>query len=169
MKKILILLSILGVFSQQAHAAENWKGHTEVSPYEFGVLTGLTLYGTEAGWGFLANGAYLLQPNGWLDDIDDRLWLEVEAGPSFFTAPTGGTGTGFQYSTHVRWDFTYNEYWTVYGLGGIGGLVAPGYLGSKFSIHPRFGGGVEYQTKSALMFRGEVSAEFMGLGIALNF
>jgi hypothetical protein len=169
MKKILILLSLLGVLSTPSFAVENWKGHTEVSPYEFGVMTGLSLYGTETGWGFLANGAYLIQPNGWVDDIDERLWLEVEAGPSFFSAPAGSTGTGFQYSTHVRWDFTYNEYWTAYALGGLSGYIAPGYLGSKFSIHPRFGMGVEYQTKSALMFRGEVSAEFTGVGIALNF
>lgn len=169
MKKILILLSVLGVFSNQSFAAEDWKGHTEVSPVEFGVLTGLSLYGTETAWGFLANGAYLVQPNGWVDDIDERIWLEVQAGPAFFSAPAGSTGTGFQYSTHARWDFTMNEYWNFYALGGLGGYVAPGYLGSKFSIHPRFAMGAEYQTKSALMFRGEVSAEFMGVGVALNF
>ena len=169
MKKVLSILSIFCIFSLNAQSAENWKGHTEATPYEFGVLTGLSLYGTETGWGFLGNAAYLIKPNGLVDDIDERVWLEIQAGPSFFSAPSGSTGTGFQYSTHARWDFTYNEYWTAYGLGGLGGYITPGYLGSKFTIHPRFAVGVEYQTKSALMFRGEVSAEFTGVGVALNF
>ena len=78
--------------------------------------------------------------------------------------------TGMQYSAHLRWDFTYNEFWTFYGLGGIGGFTIPKAFGSStFTIHPRFGAGVEYQTKTALMFRGELSGDFMGFGVAFNF
>jgi len=157
------------MFSTSSYAAENWKGHTETSPVEVGIVTGLSLFGTQTAWGSLVTGAYLIQPKGWLDDIDNRVWVEMEAGPAFFTAPAGSTGTAFQYSTHLRWDFTYNEYWTAYALGGLSGYSLPAYLGKTFSIHPRFGVGVEYQTKTPLMFRGEVSAEFMGVGIALNF
>lgn len=170
MKKLIIIASILcsisSIFLTPTNAAENWKGHTEVSDYELGVLTGLSSYGVSNAWGFLVNGAYLIQPNGWVDDVDERIWVEVEAGPAFFSS---NLGTAFQYSAHMRWDFTMNEYWTFYGLGGLSGYFLPTNMGGVFSMHPRFGTGVEYQTKSPLMFRGEVSAEFIGVGIALNF
>lgn len=169
MKTILILISILSsisVFSSKALAAENWKGHTEVSPFEVGVLTGLSGYGVQNAWGVLGTGAYLIQPNGWVDDIDERVWAELELGPAFFSS---NLGTALQYSLHIRWDFTMNEYWTMYALGGISGYSLPNSLGGVFSLRPRFGAGVEYQTKTALMFRGELSAEFIGVGIALNF
>jgi hypothetical protein len=54
-------------------------------------------------------------------------------------------------------------------LGGLSGFGLPKNWGGFFTMHPRFGAGVEYQTKTALLFRGEVSAEFVGLGVALNF
>ena len=168
MKKILsIALLALSLISTKAvHAAENWKGKTEVSPYEFGLLSGMGLFGTEAAWSFLGTASYLIKPEGIVDDVDERVWVEGQLGPSFFP---GSIGTGLQYSGHIRWDFTYNEYWTAYGLGGLSGFILPSGFGSKFTFHPRFGVGVEYQTKTPLMFRGEVSAEFIGLGIALNF
>jgi len=166
MKNFLFLMVITCSISSHANAAENWKGHTEVSPLELGVMTGLSSYGVNNAWGFLVNGAYLVQPKGWIEDIDDRIWVEGEAGPAFFS---GSAGTGLQYSAHLRWDFTMNEYWTFYALGGLSGYSLPSALGGVFSLHPRFGMGVEYQTKTALMFRGELSAEFTGIGIALNF
>ena len=168
MKNLFILLTTVFIFSTHSYAAENWKGHTEASQFEFGVMSGLSSYGMSSAWGLLANGAYLIKPTGWIDDIDDRVWLEGQAGPAFFS---GSAGTGFQYSAHLRWDFTMNEYWTFYSLGGLAGYVLPSTMatGSSFLVHPRFGAGVEYQTKTALMFRGEVSAEFTGVGIALNF
>ena len=166
MKTLLFLITFLCSFSSNSYAVENWKGHTEVSPIEFGVMSGLSSYGVSNAWGFLVNGAYLVQPKGWIDDIDDRVWVEMEAGPAFFS---GSAGTGFQYSAHLRWDFTMNEYWTFYSIGGLSGYSLPNALGGVFSLHPRFGMGVEYQTKTALMFRGELSAEFTGIGIALNF
>lgn len=167
--KLFLPLCIIAFSSGSARAAEPWKGHTETSPLELGVMTGLSIFGTETAWGFLANAAYLIQPNGWVDDVDDRIWIETQMGPSFFPSRAGLSGSGFQFNAHLRWDFTYNEYWTVYGLGGIGGYALPPALASKFNLHPRFGAGVEYQTKAALMFRAEVSAEFVGLGVALNF
>ena len=168
MKKLIPFLAIIFIFTTQVHAAENWKGHTETSPIEVGVLSGMSIYGSDSNWSILATGAYLLEPKGWVDDLDNRVWAELELGPSFFSS-NSVSQTGAQYSLHLRWDFTLNEYWTFYGLGGLGGFVLPSYLGSSFTIHPRFGAGVEYQTKTALMFRGEVSADLIGLGVALNF
>lgn len=149
-------------------SVEPWKGVTETSPIEVGAMVGMNLYGTDVNWSLLGTGAYLLLDKGWADDVDDRVWVELELGPSFFSV-AGKNSTGLQYSTHLRWDFSYNEYWTFYGLGGLGGYLLPSALGSSFTIHPRFGGGVQYQTKTALMFRGEISHEFMGVGFGFNF
>ena len=167
LKNIFLILPFF-IFSFTARAAEPWKGHTQVSPVELGLLTGFSLYGTDTNWSVLATGAYLLNEKGFAEDLDNRIWLELEMGPAFFS--TGQSSqTGLQYSAHLRWDFTLNEYWTFYGLGGLGGYVLPSFLKNTFLIHPRFGAGAEYQTKTALLFRGELSQDFMGLGIALNF
>jgi hypothetical protein len=166
----LLALSILvtGLASIPANAYEVWKGKTEVSPIEVGLMTGTSFYGSSANWAVLASGSYLFKAEGFLDDIDDRIWLEGGAGPTFFSFQ-GSAHTGLQYTATMRWDFTYNEYWTFYGLGGLGGFILPDVLGGGFAIHPRFGGGAEYQTKTALLFRGEVSSDFLGVGVALNF
>jgi hypothetical protein len=149
-------------------AGEPWKGQTQVRPVELGLMAGAAIYGTEVNWSSLATMAYLLKDKAFVEDIDDRIWIEMELGPTFFSTRNSNE-TGLQYSAHLRWDFSYNEFWTVYGLGGLSGFGLPKSLGSSFTIHPRFGAGVQYQTKAALMFRGEVSAEFIGLGVALNF
>jgi hypothetical protein len=168
LSSVIAILFCLQTFSSSAVAAENWKGTTETSPLELGAMTGMNIYGSDVNWSVLFTGAYLLNDKGWADDIDDRIWAELELGPSFFSTG-GGSSTGMQYSAHLRWDFTYNEYWTVYGLGGLGGFILPSSLGSAFTLHPRFGVGLEYQTKTALMFRGEISHEFIGVGVAFNF
>ncbi|MBU6152963.1 MAG: hypothetical protein KGP28_01560 [Bdellovibrionales bacterium] len=173
MMKILKLLALVALFFQvtspQVHAAgEPWKGKTEVSPVELGLMAGAAIYGKDINWSSLASMAYLLKDQGFLDEIDDRLWIEMELGPTFFSTRNSNE-TGLQYSTHLRWDFTYNEFWTLYALGGLSGFGLPSSYDSSFTIHPRFGAGVQYLTKAALSFRGEVSAEFIGLGIALNF
>ncbi len=151
-----------------AHAGEPWKGKTTVRPYEFGLMSGVSIYGNDASWGILPSAAYLVRDQGFIDDIDDRAWVELQLGPTFFTTGSS-TQAGIQYSAHLRWDFTYNEQWTFYALGGLSGYGLPDQYQNSFTIHPRFGTGVQYQTKTPLMFRGEVSAEFIGLGVALQF
>ena len=174
MMKTWKLLALAAVLFLNTHgtralaAGEPWKGKSEVSPVELGLMAGAAIYGNDLNWSSLATMAYLIKDQGFLDDIDDRVWIEMELGPTFFSTGNS-TQTGLQYSTHLRWDFTYNEFWTVYALGGLSGFGLPESKDSSFTIHPRFGAGVQYQTKAALAFRGEVSAEFIGLGVALNF
>jgi hypothetical protein len=168
--QMLAFLLICVVSTSSAFANEPWKGRTETSPLEVSALTGLSLYGTQTAWSVLGSAAWMIVNHGFADDIDNRVWVEGQLGPSFFSGGSTNAGqTGVQYSAHLRWDFTMNEYWTFYGLGGLGGYVLPSYLGSTFTLHPRFGAGAEYQTKTALMFRGEISAEFIGAGVAVNF
>lgn len=167
-----LVASVLSAPRAQAQSLyyEPWKGKTVTAPIEIGALSGANFYGSEVNWSVLLTGAYLIAEDGWANDLDDRVWVEVEAGPSFFGVPNSiDSQTGLQWSTHVRWDFTYNEYWNFYALGGFGGYGLPRALGNGFTFRPRFGAGVQYQTKVALMFRAEISAEFIGAGIGFNF
>jgi hypothetical protein len=149
-------------------AAEPWKGNTVARPVEAVLMSGLSIYGDEAAFGVLTGGAYLLKDRHFVGEIDNRVWAEVLLGPAFFST-TNSTLTGFQYSAHARWDVNYNEVWTAYALAGLSGYQLPNRLGGSFTVHPRVALGVKYQTKSALLLRGEVSAEFIGAGVALNF
>ena len=101
-----LLVLIVSFFSLNTlHAAEPWKGTTKSSPIEVGTLMGLSLYGTDTNWSVLGTGAYLLVPEGWIPDVDERVWVEGEFGPTFFSR-SASTQTGMQWSTHLRWDFT---------------------------------------------------------------
>ena len=169
---IVILFSV-ALISPLANAAENWKGTTQTSPIELGTMGGMALYGSSAHWSWLGTAAYLIQPNGWIDDIDERIWAEIQIGPTFFSQ-NAVSSTGMQYSAHLRWDFTYNQDWTFYALGGLGGFYLPTNLGGNGvkgypTIAPRFGVGAEFQTKLPMMFRVELSHEFIGAGVAFNF
>jgi hypothetical protein len=169
MKRLLPLaLTLSLIFSSTTFASEDWKGHTETSPIEIGALTGFGIEGSDTSWSVLGTAAYLLVPQGWATDIDNRVWVEGELGPSFFDNG-GAAHSALQYAADLRWDFTLNEEWTFYGLGGLGGFVLPDYLGRGFTVHPRFGVGAEYQTKTSIMFRGEVASDLLALGIAFNF
>src|SRR4051812_42875293 len=114
MKLILITLLSLNSFLSFAHAdtavakVEPWKGTTQVPPIEAGILTGPSFFGKESNWTVLGTGAYLLKDKAFVDDIDDRIWAEVQLGPSFFSVGNSST-TGMKFNSHLRWDFTYNE------------------------------------------------------------
>jgi hypothetical protein len=168
LRRMAFLFSAFIASSIPAPAADNWKGQTTVRPLELGLMGGAAIYGNQVNWGVLPSVAYLLRDRAFVQDIDDRVWSELQLGPTFFNTPNSNE-TGLQYSAHLRWDFSYNEVWTFYGLGGLSGFFLPARLGGSFTIHPRFGTGVQYQTKTALILRGEVSAEFIGMGASFNF
>lgn len=151
-----------------AQAAENWKGQTSVRPIELGIMGGAAIYGNDVNWGALPSVAYLLKDRAFVSDLDNRVWAELQMGPVFFSTRNSNE-TGLFYSAHLRWDFSYNEVWTFYALGGLSGYKLPDGRDGSFTVHPRFGTGVQYQTKTALMLRGEISAEFIGLGASFNF
>ncbi len=169
MKNLVVLISVLfASFSIFENCySEDWKGKTQTTPLEVGTMAGGSLYGTSANWTWLGTAAFLVLPHGFVEDLDDRVWAEVELGPTFFSEGSGSQ-TGLQYSAHVRWDFTRDESWTFYGLGGIGGFYPPKTLGG-LTVAPRFGVGAEFQTKISMLFRVELSHEFFGAGVVFNF
>ena len=163
--RTILLFLLLGI---PAFAGEPWKGQTQVRPVEAVMMSGLSIYGNQTAFGVLAGGAYLIKERHFIGEIDNRIWGELLLGPSFFST-TNSTMTGLQYSGHLRWDINYNETWTAYSVLGLSGYSLPDRLGGSFTIHPRGALGAQYQTKTALILRGEVSAEFIGVGVALNF
>ena len=170
-RKCIVWITLLfahGAVQNTVLAAEPWKGNTVARPVEAVLMSGLSIYGSEAAFGVLTGGAYLLKDRHFVGEIDNRVWAEVLLGPAFFST-TNSTLTGFQYSAHARWDVNYNEVWTAYALAGLSGYQLPERMGGSFTVHPRVGLGVKYQTKSSLLLRGEISAEFVGAGVALNF
>jgi len=163
-----ILILFFAVSTSPSFAGEAWKGRTTVRPLEFGLMSGAAIYGSDVNWSILPSVAHLLKDRAFAEDIDNRVWIEGQFGPTFFSSHQKSQ-TGLQYSVHLRWDFNLNEHWMFYGLGGLSGFGLPKAYESSFTLHPRFGAGAEYQTKTALMVRGEISAEFIGLGAALQF
>jgi len=163
-----VLILVFALSANLASAGEAWKGRTTVRPVEFGLMSGAAIYGSDVNWSILPSVAYLMKDRGFAEDIDNRVWIEGQFGPTFFSSHQENQ-TGLQYSVHLRWDFNMNEHWMFYGLGGLSGFGLPKVYDSSFTLHPRFGAGAQYQTKTALMLRGEISAEFIGLGAALQF
>lgn len=163
---IILATVILGA-ATPGFSQENWKGDTQVAPLEVGAMYGLSLFGSDLNPSLLGTVAKKLN-DGILDDVDERLWAEAHFGPTFFSEGSR-SATGIQYSLHARWDFTYNADWTFYAVGGAGGFSLPEGFGDKFTLAPRFGVGVNYQTRLPLMFRAEVTSNFVGGGIAFNF
>ncbi|NDG85068.1 MAG: hypothetical protein EBX52_08535 [Proteobacteria bacterium] len=149
-------------------AGELWKGHTTVRPLEVGLLSGFSIYGDQANWGVLPAVAKLIKEKGFAEDIDNRVWIEGQLGPTFFSNH-GVSKTGMQYSAHLRWDFMLNADWTFYALGGLGGNKASSELGGDFQLLPRFGAGavldIERQTHVPIGIRGELSRELISVGV----
>lgn len=159
--------------AQQAHAAvesessdtgEDWKGSPEGNRFEVGALTGMGVIDSKAGWAVLATGAVNILEKGFIPDINDTAFIEVQAGPLFRFSGS----TPFQYSTHLRWDFRRNRTWSFYALAGLGGHVAgDGLGGTRFLIFPRVGVGAMMDIGQVFNVRAELSHELIALGVSL--
>lgn len=165
--KVLFIFILPLAFSAGVANAEDWKGNTTYSNIEVGALVGGSTFGTDFGFSTLGSVAYQIAPEGWIEDIDERVWTELQMGIAFFNQ--GSTQTALQYSAHLRWDFTKDDSWTIYALGGLAGYFLPAIYGNSFTMRPRVGLGALFQTKLPVSFRGEVSAEFIGLGAVFHF
>ena len=97
---------------------------------------------------------------GFVPDINDSVWIELQLGPVI----TSGF-TFISYSLHLRWDFAYNSLWTFYALAGDGGNIAPSSLGNRFESYFRFGMGAIYTFSPNLNLRFEASHESIAGGV----
>lgn len=168
--KLLTLLSSISVSAQtktppvfvatpKGTVIEDFKGPLESPEYHFGVMTGLGVLNSKAGWVLLPTISKKIVHQGFVPDISNQVFIEITAGPIFVLG-----SSAFVYSTHLRWDFKKDEQWTLYAVGGLGGHVTGVSLGSQWVLMPRFAGGVFLKLSSMVKLRIEASHEWIALG-----
>jgi hypothetical protein len=161
---ILAIFFALNFIPSQAWSTEDWKGEADPAEFNAGVLTGLGVVNSQAGFALMATGAKRILKQGFVPDINNSVWIETELGPVFVSG-----GTAFAYSAHLRWDFVKDQNWTLYAVGGLGGLVTGSDLGDHFELFPRFGVGAMAKLTDLISLRGEVSHELTAVGVSFAF
>ncbi len=147
----------LGASLQDAPA---WKGKPYDTHFQFSALSGIGLMGTSTGVPLYGAVAFKVLHEGFIDDINDQLFVEAMGGPLFTWA-----GAGWVADLHLRWDFHKNDLWSFYVLGGVGVDVSGTGLARVTLVHPRVGVGAFWNLFEFLSFRAEVSHEFTGIGV----
>ncbi|MBY0371870.1 hypothetical protein K2X33_14390 [bacterium] len=132
-----------------------WKGKPSPVQFQFSGLAGLSIVGGVAGFGINAAAAIKVLNDGFIDDLNDQVFVEFWGGPVFT-----GTFTAAAIGAHLRWDLSKNDLWTFYGLAGLGGS-----FGAVRTLHVRTGLGVFWNLFEFLSFRGELSHEHIGVGV----
>lgn len=150
--------------SHGRYMAEDFKGPAADNDYTVGGLMGANEYNGKYGLGIVGNFARRVIQHGFVPDINDQVFVELELGPSFFA-----DGSALFYSAHLRWDFEKDYDWTFFALGGIGGYKTFEKKGNEFRIFPRFGAGVLFRLTPEVKLRAEVSHEYISLGALFCF
>jgi hypothetical protein len=144
--------------------AADWKGKADSSEFSFGGMMGAGLIDAAVGvTGFTVVGtaSKKILSGGFVPDINNPVSIEILVGPTFLPKITGVI-----YSAHLRWDFVKDSLWTFYALGGWSGITVDPLSRTKtFITLPRFGVGVFLKIFSQLSFRGELSHDFIGVGV----
>lgn len=140
--------------------APDWKGNPDNTEFGLGVLTGAGILDNHVGWALLGTASKKIVHRGFVPDINDSVSIEIEMGPLLISG-----SAAFQYSGHLRWDFEKDTWWTLYALGGLGGAVTGASLGDRFELYPRFALGAMWKIGQNFSMRGELSHEFIGVGI----
>jgi hypothetical protein len=169
---ILFLAALNILFLPSGKAAEAWKGNAPKYANLFSANLGANLFGTTVALAPVFSYGFLVNEQGWLDDIDESIYLEGQVGPLIFERPDGETRkkVGWFYSLHLRWEFFYDNAFSLYALGGVAGMFGPEYLGSVFVIHPRLGLGLVYSFDGGpLAFKGELSQDLLTAGLQIAF
>ena len=144
-----------------AKVEEDFKGKSSEKEITLGVTQGMGLMDASVGYGVLFNAGKKLVHRGWVGDLNDQIFIEVEMGPLFIASTTI-----FAYSAHLRWDFQKDQDWTLFAFGGLGGDITGASMGNRWELFPRFGVGAFYALNSQLSLRGELSHEFVTLGVS---
>lgn len=139
--------------------ADPWKGKSGPADWSFGAQLGLGVLNSTPGFALVATGGYRILRDGFIPDVNDSAFVELQMGPLFVS----GT-LALLFSAHLRWDFARDEQWTFYGLGGLGGFGAPVSLGSASALYPRFGVGAIWKIHPLFGMRAEISHEMTTVG-----
>ncbi len=142
---------------------EDYKSFNPNNNFTIGASTGFGLVDTHGGFTLIGNLATKVVRDGFLPEIVNPVFLEVQFGPTFVS-----NATFWMYSTHLRWDFVKDRNWTFFGLGGFGGNFGNNRYGDRLAVHPRFGVGA-FLSLDTVDFRFEFSHEIITVGLSLPF
>src|ERR1041385_5050312 len=86
------LLACLAILPLSARAGndESWKGPSDKSRVRFSAMSGLALVDDFAGLGIIGAASVKILNRGFVQDINDQIWVEFEAGPLFYNGTTNG-------------------------------------------------------------------------------
>lgn len=139
---------------------EEWKGPRRDPLVGFGVQWGMGIFDDSVGFIVLPHFSRMIFPKGFIEDISNEVFAELQAGPLFVKSETV-----FAYSLHMRWDFNRNNIWTYYALGGLGGMIVPDELGDSWRHYVRLGVGALWRPVHAFDVRFEASHEWITVGM----
>ena len=158
---VAFLVSQSTVVFAQTEVVEAWKGADPTRDFVFSTMGGLGVINNSAGFGFVGAVSKKIVNHGFVPDISNQVFIEVEAGPVFT-----GSANPFWFSTHLRWDFHKDSLWSLFALGGATGqVVGTGAGTSQFNLFLRTGIGAFYHFNEQVSLRAEFSHEFTGLGV----
>jgi hypothetical protein len=170
MRKLILALFLISSAAQaqpvsaiEKSTTEFWKGKAPDRTATLGAMLGLGIYDGSAGFQISPNAAFKVAHEGWLEDINDQLLLELQMGPLFVKS-----SSVFTYSIHLRWDFERDVNWTFYPIGGLGGSISSKTLGSQWRLAPRFGLGAFWRFHPKFHARFEVTHDFIGTGVSVE-
>lgn len=164
--KHLVLFFVFTLICTNALAAELWKGPARENNFQIGGVLGLGLSGRESSSNLLFSGSTVIAQDGFIDDINERAWLDLEVGPNFFTQ-----GTGFVLNALFRMDFIMNDSWTFFGAGGLGSTTLPkGVLGSDttLTVYPHIVQGAFYRLTETVSLKMQVSHAITAFGVSVD-
>lgn len=136
------------------------KGALSESEWSLSALTGLGIVNSTYGFATIGALAKKILHHGFAPEINNQVFVEIEAGPVF-----GIDGTPVFFSGHLRWDFQKDEQWRLFALGGLAGHV--GSLGND-GLFPRFGLGAMMELDQGFSLRGEISHELLVAGLSFG-
>ncbi len=168
MKQKLFVATIFGfasLLSFSAGAAEAWKGKPPGGEFLFGFGGGISQLGSLGGVPLIGNVAAKIVHLGFVPDMNNQVWIEAAGGVHLTF--NGGFTSGL-FSTHLRWDFVKDDYWTFFAVGGVGGAVISVAGLTSYIIHPRFGVGGVYYFLPQMGVRLDLSHEWMTLGLQVQ-
>ncbi|MGE4233288.1 MAG: hypothetical protein AB7F43_08170 [Bacteriovoracia bacterium] len=161
--KLPVLIALLTVALTRFSLAEDWKGEASSKQLSMSAMAGVGVVDGMAGPGLVATFAKKIVHKGFAPEINNQVHLEGAFGPTFIRGETP-----LLYSAHLRWDFQKDLNWTLYAVGGLGGVILPSAMGGGVELFPRFGIGIYLYLRDEISLRAELSHEFSGAGVSFH-
>lgn len=159
------ILVVLLMFATSGFAAdEMWKGKMPESSVEVSALTGIVSHGSRGALGVLLGGSFVIVPEGWVEDVTERIALDLHFGPALFDSQSS-----WLVLPNLKWEFFMDDRWSFSALAGVGAFFLSSSQGGGGAVFPNIALGGSYQTKSPVNLQFQVSHAFTGVGFGYQF